>query len=135
MLAQLIADGVLLLHFAFILFVILGGLLALWRRGWVWAHLPALLWGVLVELTGWPCPLTPLENWFRRRAGQPGYGGGFIDHYLMPLVYPAGLTTGYQVLLAALLLLVNAVIYAWVIHRWRVRRREHQTFGQSSGRS
>ena len=120
MIHRLAADAVLLLHLGFILFVLLGGLLAL---RWRWApllHLPAAAWGVYVELSGGLCPLTPLENRLRIAAGEAGYTGGFIEHYLLALIYPAGLTPQIQYVLAAVVVGVNGLAYAWV---WRRRRR------------
>jgi hypothetical protein len=109
---QLAADAVLLIHFAFVLFVVAGGLLV-WRWRWlVWLHLPAVGWGAMVELGGWICPLTPLENRLRAAAGATGYANGFVEHYLMPLIYPAGLTRELQILLGFLVLAINALIYA-----------------------
>lgn len=119
MIHRLAADGVLLVHLGFILFVLLGSLLALrWRRA-PWLHLPAAAWGVYIEVSGGLCPLTPLENRLRVAAGEAGYSGGFVEHYLVPLLYPAGLTQETQYLLAAIVLGVNALGYAWV---WRRRR-------------
>jgi hypothetical protein len=118
----LLADLVLVLHFAFIAFAVLGALA--WLR-WRYAplvHLPALAWGVGIELAGGICPLTPLENALRRAAGEPGYAGAFIERYLGALIYPAGLTPSAQWLLAAGLLLVNVALYAWVDRRRRARR-------------
>ncbi len=115
----LLADLVLLLHAAFIVFVLFGGLLALCWRPVVWLHIPAAIWGILIELRGWLCPLTPLENRLRQAAGSEGYQSGFIDHYLAPLIYPAGLTPTVQLMLAALVLLINAVIYALLWRVWR----------------
>ena len=120
MIHRLAADAVLVLHLGFILFVLLGGLLAL---RWRWApmlHLPAAAWGVYVELSGGLCPLTPLENRLRSAAGEAGYTGGFIEHYLLALIYPAGLTHEIQYVLAAIVVGVNGLAYAWV---WRRRRR------------
>lgn len=117
MLAALGADAVLLLHFLFIVFVVAGGLLALYRPWIVALHLPAVLWGVLVEWTGWLCPLTPLEQSLRRAAGQGGYEGGFIEHYLWPLIYPAGLTRELQWLLGLLVIVINAMIYGAILVR------------------
>ena len=120
MIHRLAADAVLLLHLGFILFVLLGGLLVL---RWRWApllHLPAAAWGVYVELSGGLCPLTPLENRLRSAAGEAGYTGGFIEHYLLALIYPAGLTHEIQYVLAAIVVGVNGLAYAWV---WRRRRR------------
>lgn len=119
MLPAVLADAVLALHFAFILLVIFGALLV-WR--WprlVWLHLPALLWGAGIELAGGICPLTPLENELRALAGQAGYRGGFIEHYLLPLIYPEALTRGVQVGLGLGVLVFNAVLYAAL---WRAGR-------------
>jgi len=115
---RLCAEAVLLLHFAFIVFVLLGALLALrWR--WVAAvHLPAAAWGCFVELTGRICPLTYAENYLWNRAGASGYSQGFIEHYLIPVIYPAGLTPRVQLVLAGIVVLVNALIYGWLLRRW-----------------
>ncbi|MGE6241973.1 DUF2784 domain-containing protein [Ectopseudomonas guguanensis] len=115
------ADALVLVHLGFILFVLLGGLLLLrWPR-LIWLHLPAVAWGILVECLHLGCPLTPWENQLRRLAGQAGYDGGFIEHYLIPLIYPAGLTPQLQLWLGALVVLVNLAVYAWLVRRWRVR--------------
>ena len=111
------ADLVVLLHFAFILFVLFGGLLALRWRKLPWLHLPAVLWGVLIEFTGGVCPLTPLENGLRRLAGESGYRGGFVEEYLVPIIYPAALSPEFQFALAAGVVLVNLAVYAGVILR------------------
>ncbi len=116
MLYRILADLILLAHLGFILFILLGGLLALrWKRA-AFIHLPAAGWGILVEWAGWICPLTPLENYFRRAGGAVGYSGSFVDRYLMPLVYPAQLSREVQLLLGCLVLAVNAAIYLLV---WR----------------
>lgn len=114
------ADLVVGLHFAFILFALLGaGLLVRWP-GLVWLHLPALVWAGWIELSGSICPLTPLEMRYRDAAGQWGYAGGFIDHYLTPIIYPAGLTRGTQAVFAAILIAINALFYArWLLKRGR----------------
>lgn len=119
MIARLAADAVLLLHLGFILFVLLGGLLALRWRGAPLLHLPAAAWGVHVELSGGLCPLTPLENRLRVAAGEAGYAGGFVEHYLLPLIYPAGLTPDIQQVLAAVVIGANALAYGWVYLRRR----------------
>ena len=114
MLYRFAADAVLLFHLTFILFALFGGLLAL---KWRWApalHLPAAGWGIFIELSGRICPLTPLENSLRQQAGQVGYKGGFVEHYLLPLIYPAGLTRDVQLVLAGVVLLLNLAIYGWV---------------------
>ncbi len=120
MLYSALAKAVLVLHAAFVVFVLFGGLLALrWRR-LPWLHLPSVLWVILIELNGWICPLTPLENRLREAAGMQGYSGGFIEHYLLPLLYPPGLTPGLQVLFAAIAAGVNIAVYGRL---WRMRRR------------
>lgn len=116
-----LADLVLVLHLGFILFVVLGALLVLrWPR-LVWLHLPAAVWGALIEFGGWVCPLTPLENALRERGGQAGYSGGFVEHYLVPLIYPGALTRGIQLAIGALVVLLNLALYAVVLRRWRER--------------
>lgn len=125
---RLAADAVALFHLAFVLFVALGGLLV-WR--WprlAWLHLPAVAWGALVECTGWTCPLTPLEHHLRQAIGQAGYAGGFIDHYLWPLLYPVGLTREGQWALGASVLAVNGVVYGVLLwRRTRATRRREQS--------
>jgi nitrate reductase gamma subunit len=112
-----LADLVLVVHLAFVVFVILGGLLVL-RWPWVaFLHMPAAIWGVLIEYEGWICPLTPLENSLRASAGAAQYSGGFIQHYIQPVLYPAGLTRGTQIVLGSLALLVNLAAYGLVIAR------------------
>jgi hypothetical protein len=114
---RLLANAVVVFHALFIVFVVCGGFLA-WRWRWVAAmHLPCALWGILIEYRGGICPLTPLENSLRARAGQQGYGGGFIEHYLLPVMYPAGLTPRVQVVLGTAVLLVNLFAYAVLIRR------------------
>lgn len=114
-----LADAVLLLHAGFIAFVVAGGLLGLrWPR-LLLVHLPAWLWGAYVELSGSICPLTPLENRLRAEAGQRGYEAGFIDHWLLPLIYPAGLTRELQGLLGAAVIAINLAVYVLVWRRWR----------------
>jgi hypothetical protein len=118
----LLADAVLLLHAAFIAWVMFGGLAVL-RVPWLaWLHLPALAWGVGISAVGGICPLTPLEQQLRLAAGEAGFEGGFIEHYLTAIIYPEGLTRATQALLAALLLAGNAVVYALVWRRRRARR-------------
>lgn len=122
-LLRLAADAVALFHLAFVLFVVSGGLLV-WRWPcWMWLHLPAVTWGVLTEFAGWICPLTPLENALRRAVGQAGYPGGFVDHYLWPLLYPEGLTREIQWALGAIVLVLNGAVYGLLLFRWaRIRR-------------
>lgn len=119
MLARWLADAVALAHLAFVVFVVGGGLLVLRRPRLAWLHLPAALWGALVELAGWYCPLTPLENHLRRLAGGQGYDTSFVEHHLLPLLYPARLTRGLQLLLGAAVVAVNLAVYVAVIRRRR----------------
>lgn len=114
-----LADFVVVIHLAFVAFVVFGGLLVLRNPGVRWLHAPAAVWGVMIEFTGGVCPLTPLENTLRIRGGDAGYGGGFIDHYLVPLLYPAGLTRGTQLALGALALALNLAVYAVFFARLR----------------
>lgn len=117
MLVSLAADLVASLHFAFVVFVVLGGLLVLrWPR-LAWLHLPAVAWGASIELLGWICPLTPLENRLRHEAGLAGYEGGFVEHYLLPMLYPASLSRSVQVILGLSVLLINAVVYGSILRR------------------
>lgn len=125
MLYTFLADALVLLHLTFIVFVVAGGLLLLKWPGLVWIHLPAAVWGAVVEFQGWICPLTPLEVHLRQLAGERGYPGGFIDNYVLALMYPEGLTGEIQVVLGAMVVLVNLLIYAAV---WRRRRRVVQAF-------
>jgi hypothetical protein len=118
MLSRIAADLVLVVHLAFILFVVLGGWLVL-RRPWVaWLHLPAAAWGAIIELTGGVCPLTPLENLLRIASGSAGFDGGFIDRYLLPVVYPAAMSRTIQILLGLGVILVNVAFYGALIRRW-----------------
>ena len=117
---QALADRVVVVHLAFIVFVLLGGALAVRWRWMPWVHLPAVLWGALLEFFGWICPLTPLENCLRHADGASRYPGGFIERYVLPIVYPAVLTRALQVALGLLVCLVNAAIY---LRLWRLRTR------------
>ena len=117
---RLLADLVVVLHLAFLLFTVLGGLLVFRWRWFPWLHLPAATWGMFVELSGRVCPLTDLENWLRQAGGGIGDERDFIDRYLMPILYPPGLTRGMQLALGACVLVVNVMIYTTV---WRRRTR------------
>ncbi len=117
MLDRLAADFIVVFHLAFIAFAIGGGLAVLrWRRA-MWAHLPCVTWAVLVELMHWRCPLTRWENHFRDRAGTGGYPGGFVEHYLIPIIYPDGLTPQIQIAIGLFVLAVNLTVYGWLIDR------------------
>lgn len=117
---QVLADAVLLLHAAFVLFTMFGGLLVLRYPKVVWLHLPALLWGVIVQWADLICPLTPLENLLRLRGGEAAYAGAFIEHYVSMVLYPDALTIELRYLLGFLLIAVNAMIYVRVmLHRHR----------------
>jgi hypothetical protein len=120
MLAELIADLLVLIHLAFILFVVLGGLLVLrWPR-LAFVHLPAALWGALIEFGNWVCPLTPLEQKLRQSVGEGVYSGSFVEQYVLPLIYPSGLTREMQLALGLLVLLVNFLIYAFLV--WKRKK-------------
>ena len=121
MVARLLADALVVVHLAFIVFVVAGGFLTLRSRAWAIVHLPAAAWGAWIELTGGVCPLTPWENALRGQAGESGYTGGFVEHYVVPLVYPQALTPSVQTTLGALVIAVNAGVYAFA--RARRRRR------------
>lgn len=117
MLYRLLADALVVLHGAFVLFVVFGGFLVLWKTRLAWLHIPAALWGTYIEFTGKICPLTPLENHFRQLAGERGYAEGFIEHYLIPLMYPDGLTQDIQTMLGLVVLAINLVAYGLVMRR------------------
>ena len=113
------ADLVVLFHFAFVIFVVFGGLLALRWPKVAYVHVPVAVYGTLIELVGWICPLTPLENSLRESAGQAGYQGGFVEHYILPVLYPGALTREVQLVLGLLLILFNLAVYARVLRRTR----------------
>lgn len=118
MITSILADAVVALHFGFIAFVVAGGFLVLrWPR-LIWWHLPAFLWGAAISFGGWICPLTPLEQWLLTRGGEQAYSGSFIAHYLLPVIYPAGLTRGVQMSLGLIVIAINAVAYGLL---WRLR--------------
>ncbi len=119
MIYGILADIVVLVHAAFVLFAVFGGFLVLrWRR-LAWLHIPAVLWAALAEMAGWICPLTPLENLLRHRAGNVIYHSDFIEYYLMPVLYPAALTRELQMALGLAVLFINVSVYVWVWHRRR----------------
>jgi hypothetical protein len=112
-----LADLVVGLHFAFVLFVVLGGLLVLRWPLVAYVHVPAAIYGALIEFAGWVCPLTPLEKALREKAGATSYEGGFIEHYILPVLYPSALTRELQVLLGAVVIVVNLAVYAYLFRR------------------
>jgi cytochrome c biogenesis protein CcdA len=122
MLYRIAADGLVLFHLLFILFVLFGGLLVLKWRWLIWGHLPVAAWGVSVEILHLTCPLTEWENRMRLAAGQTGYGGGFIEHYVWPVIYPAGLTPTIQLALGSVVLAVNVLVYLRLFKLWKLRR-------------
>ena len=117
MMAGLAADLLLVVHLAFIGFAVFGGLLVAQRPKLAWLHIPCLLWAVSIACGGWICPLTPLEQHLRLAAGETGYRGGFVDHYIAPLIYPAGLTRTMQIIFGLFVLALNTVVYGWVARR------------------
>lgn len=118
---RMAADAILLLHLAFTLFTVLGGLLVLRRPSLIWLHLTAVLWGVVIEWADWICPLTPLENFLREQGGEAGYAGGFIEHYVALILYPENLTIELRYLLGLGLVAVNLIVYGYI---FLVRRGE-----------
>ncbi|MEN8762678.1 MAG: DUF2784 domain-containing protein [Thiogranum sp.] len=123
MLYRLAADLLVLFHLGFIIFVITGGFLVLKWRWVILLHLPAVVWGALIEFQGWMCPLTPLEQRLRQAAGEKGYAGGFIEHYVLPVIYPQALTADIQIVLGSFVILINLVAYTWVlVHMARNRK-------------
>jgi len=109
-----LADLVLIIHLAFVIFVLCGGLLV-WKWRWIaWLHIPAAAWGAVVEYTGWICPLTPLENWLREHGGWIGDGQDFIARYVLPILYPGELTRNIQLLFGTVVVILNAAVYGWL---------------------
>ncbi|UUM32721.1 DUF2784 domain-containing protein [Vibrio japonicus] len=122
MIYRMLADLVVILHLVFIVFALLGGLLVLWRGYMLFVHVPAALWVAVISFKGWICPLTPLENQLRHAAGGEGYPGGFVEHYIIPIIYPAGLSFDVQVLLGITALGVNIAIYAFVYYWYKFKQ-------------
>lgn len=116
----LLADLVLIVHLAFVVFVLCGGLLVLRWRWIAWLHVPAIAWGAFVEFRGWICPLTPLENWLRAQGGDISYRSDFVAQYLLPVLYPGDLTRDLQLLLGAVVIVLNAAVYWWL---WQMQAR------------
>jgi hypothetical protein len=116
---QLLADAIVIAHFLFIVFVVGGGLLVIRCPRLTWVHLPAAIWGAVVEFKGWICPLTPLENHFRELGGGVSYSGDFIAQYLLAVIYPENLTVEIQCILGGLVIAVNVIFYTLAIRRYR----------------
>ena len=121
MLLRIAADLIVLVHFAFVIFVVAGGLLALKWPKMAYLHIPAAVWGAWIGFTNWICPLTPLENHLRRLTGEAGYAGGFIEHYITRILYPAGLTAGMRVILGVAVVAANLLVYGVYFARRRGR--------------
>lgn len=122
MIYRLLSDFVIIFHSAFVLFVIFGGLLLFWKRKIVWIHLPCAFWGAFVEFSGKICPLTPLEMLFRVKGGLQAYRGSFVEHYIIPILYPVGLTRNIQIILGSIVIIINATIY-WKVFVSKSRSR------------
>jgi hypothetical protein len=126
---RLLANVVVLMHLAFVVFVVTGGILVLrWRRV-AWIHVPAALWGAAIALGGWICPLTPLENWLREQGGGTGYTTGFIEHYVLPVLYPVMLTHEVQMAAGVLVIVLNALLYGVVFGVMRPSARSRSPLG------
>jgi len=124
MFCKLAADAVVLIHFGFVVFVVAGGLLVFRWRWIALLHLPAVVWAVLLEFCGWLCPLTPLELSLRAASGEAGYSGGFVEHYILPVLYPAELDRTLQIAMGSLVLVINIAFYGWLL--WRLKNRDRK---------
>ena len=122
----ILADIIVLIHLSFVLFAVLGAILIIRHRWVIWLHLPTVLWAVWIEMSGGICPLTPLENRLRLKAGLGGYQGDFVENYLLPVLYPAGLTREIQILLGAIVLIINLIIYAYVWYSAKQRNEQEK---------
>jgi hypothetical protein len=116
---KLAADAVVFIHLGFVLFVVAGALLVFRWRWLALLHVPAVVWGVLLEFRGWLCPLTPLEQRLRVAGGEAGYSGGFVEQYVLPVLYPAGLDSSQQIAMGTFVIVVNILLYGWLLWRWR----------------
>ncbi len=121
---RVLADLVVATHLVFMLYALFGGLLRLWKTWSVFVHAPTAIWITVVAFRGWICPLTPLENTLRFAAGEAGYEGSFVEHYLIPVIYPSGLTRANQSLIGVVAVAVNIAVYVFVFYRLRQRRSE-----------
>ncbi|MBU2648122.1 DUF2784 domain-containing protein [bacterium] len=122
---QFLASGLVILHFLFVGFVIIGGVFCFKWQKMIWVHLPAVAWSITIECSGWICPLTPLENYFRLKAGASAYNVDFISYYLLPILYPASLTRNIQYLLGFAVLLVNVLVYGILFRVHRQQKKNH----------
>lgn len=125
MLFLIAADLMVVLHLGFIGFIVIGGFLVLRWRWVLFLHVPAAVWGALIEFKGWLCPLTPLEQQLRQASGQTGYTGGFIEHYILPIVYPSNLTREVQIVLGTFVVVINVAIYGWMIAQHRRSKKDN----------
>jgi len=124
MIYRILADIVVIFHLSFVIFSVIGGVLALKWRKIIWIHIPVVIWAVVIEFAGFICPLTPLENNLRFRGGESGYESDFIEHYIFPVLYPEGLTHTMQVIIGIFVLTVNIVVYSIIIHKIRKKRKK-----------
>ena len=126
MLYNFLADLIVVLHSLFVLFVMLGGFLVLWKSSVAWYHIPAVFWAASIEFFGWICPLTPLENMLREKGGAAGYDTGFVEHYIVPILYPASLTRQVQINFGIIVLSINIGLYFFVLHSLRKTERKQE---------
>ncbi|MDH3390851.1 MAG: DUF2784 domain-containing protein [Desulfobacterales bacterium] len=126
MLYNSLADLIVVLHSLFVLFVMLGGFLVLWKSSVAWCHIPAVFWAASIEFFGWICPLTPLENMLREKGGAAGYDTGFVEHYIVPILYPASLTRQVQINFGIIVLSINIGLYFFVLHSLRKTERKQE---------
>ena len=126
MLYNSLADLIVVLHSLFVLFVMLGGFLVLWKFSVAWYHIPAVFWAASIEFFGWICPLTPLENMLREKGGAAGYDTGFVEHYIVPILYPASLTRQVQINFGIIVLSINIGLYFFVLHSLRKTERKQE---------
>jgi hypothetical protein len=126
MLYNSLADLIVVLHSLFVLFVMLGGFLVLWKSSVAWCHIPAVFWAASIEFFGWICPLTPLENMLREEGGAAGYDTGFVEHYIVPILYPASLTRQVQINFGIIVLSINIGLYFFVLHSLRKTERKQE---------
>jgi hypothetical protein len=121
-----LADAVVICHLLLIVYGLLGGFIALWRRWAILLHLPLAIWVSAIEFTGWTCPLTPLEKWLREQGGAESYSGSFVENYLIPIIYPPNLTPQLQIVLGLIALGANLLVYGYVFYRWRLSAENHR---------